>query len=133
MKAKPAQLLRWFFLVLLTAVGGWLAYRLGGILVTLASNGSLGFLRLLVAAYAALVSGYLFSALITSVAPGRRYTVAVALVFVTVIVAAALMLDDRSEVGPIPSVLLGLSLVVGAFGHALRVRGFSETVSGREV
>jgi len=131
-KEKQARLLRWLLLVLVTAVGGWLAYRFCGLLVALASGGSLGFLRLLVGAYAALVSGYVFSSLITRIAPGRHYAVAVALVFVTVIMAAALMLADRSDVGPLPPVLLGTSLVVGAFGYALRVRGFSETVSGRE-
>jgi cell division protein FtsX len=49
-----------------------------------------------------------------------------------VVIAAALMLADTPEAGPIPAVLLGISLVIGAFGYALRVRGFSETVSGRE-
>jgi hypothetical protein len=131
-RAEQTRLLRWLLLVLVTAVGGWLAFRLGGLLVLLATGGSPGLLRLLLGAYAALASGYVFSAAVTRIAPGRSYAVAVALVFVTVIVAAALMLEDNSEGGPIPAVLLGISLVVGAFGYALRVRGFSETVSGRE-
>ncbi|MCK5446877.1 MAG: hypothetical protein KAJ43_01985, partial [Gemmatimonadetes bacterium] len=131
--AKRARLLRWLVLVLLTAVGGWIVYLLGGVLVALAAGGSAGLIRMLVGAYAALAAGFLFCALLTRLAPGRRYTVAVGLVFVTVVVAAALMLDDKSEAGPIPAVLLGISLVVGAFGYALRVRGFSETVSGREI
>ncbi|MCK5482414.1 MAG: hypothetical protein KAJ13_01880, partial [Gemmatimonadetes bacterium] len=131
--AKRARLLRWLVLVLLTAVGGWIVYLLGGVLVALAAGGSAGLIRMLVGAYAALAAGFLFCALLTRLAPGRRYTVAVGLVFVTVVVAAALMLDDKSESGPIPAVLLGISLVGGAFGYALRVRGFSETVSGREL
>jgi len=131
--AKRARLLRWLVLVLLTAVGGWIVYLLGGVLVALAAGGSAGLIRMLVGAYAALAAGFLFCALLTRLAPGRRYTVAVGLVFVTVVVAAALMLDDKSESGPIPAVLLGISLVVGAFGYALRVRGFSEAVSGREL
>ncbi len=133
MNAKRARLLRWLVLVLLTAVGGWIVYLLGGVLVALAAGGSAGLIRMLVGAYAALAAGFLFCALLTRLAPGRRYTVAVGLVFVTVVVAAALMLDDKSESGPIPAVLLGISLVVGAFGYALRVRGFSEAVSGREL
>jgi len=132
MKAKQTRRLRWFLLVLATVIGGWLALRFGGLLVVLAAGGSPGFLRLLLGAYAALVSGYVFAAVVTRIAPGRRYTVAVGLVFVTIIVAAALMLEDNPEGGAIPTVLLGTSLVVGAFGNALRVRGFSETVVGRE-
>lgn len=132
MKAKRTGILRWLLLVLVTVVGGWFAFRLGGLLVLLAAGGSPALLRLLLGAYAALASGYVFAAVVTQIAPGRRYAVAVALVFVTVTVAAALMLEDNSEGGPIPAVLLGISLVVGAFGYALRVRGFSETVSGRE-
>jgi hypothetical protein len=126
-------MLRWFLFVLVTVVGGWFVYRLGGFLVLLAADGSPTFLRLLLGAYAALASGYVFAAVVTQIAPGRRYAVAVSLVFVTVLVAAALMLEDDSEDVAIPAALLGTSLVVGAFGHALRVRGFSETVSGREV
>jgi hypothetical protein len=130
--AKRPRLLRWLFLALATAAGGWVVYQLSGLLVTLAAGGSAGLIRMLAGAYAALAAGFLFCALLTRLAPGRRYTVAVGLVFVTVVVAAALMLDDNSEGGLIPAVLLGISLVVGAFGYALRVRGFSETVSGRE-
>jgi len=132
-KAKRAGLLPWLILVLMTVVGGWIVYQLGGLLVDLAAGGSAGLVRLLVGAYAALAAGFLFCALLTRLAPKRRYTVAVGLVFVSVVIAAALMLDDRAEAGPIPAVLLGISLVVGAFGYALRVRGFSETVSGREI
>ena len=107
-------------------------YRLGGFLVGIAGDGSPGLLRMLLAAYAALAAGFLFSAALTRLAPARRYTVAVGLVFVMVLVAAALMLGQRPQAGPLPAALLGTSLVVGAFGYALRVRGFSETVSGRE-
>ena len=107
--------------------------RVPWLVVDLAGGGSAGLVRLLVGAYAALAVGFLFCALLTRLAPKRRYMVAVGLVFVTVVIAAALMLDDRPEAGPIPAVLLGISLVIGAFGYALRVRGFSETVSGREI
>ena len=133
MKRKQMRILRWLFLFLATAVAGWLAFLLGGLLVTLAAGGSPGFLRLLLAAYAALAAGYAFGAVLAPIAPGRHYIVAVGLVFVTVIVAVSLMLQDNANTGPIPAVLLGTSLVVGAFGYALRVRGFSEAVSGREL
>lgn len=132
MKAKRGGLLPWLVLVLMTLVGGWIVYQICGLLVDLAAGGSAGLLRLLVGAYAALAAGFLFCALLTRLAPKRRYTVAVGLVFVTVVIAAALMLAETPEAGPIPAVLLGISLVIGAFGYALRVRGFSETVSGRD-
>jgi hypothetical protein len=131
-KAKRGGLLPWLVLVLMTLVGGWIAYQICGLLVDLAAGGSAGLLRLLVGAYAALAAGFLFCAFLTRLAPKRRYTVAVGLVFVTVGIAAALMLAQTPDAGPIPSVLLGISLVIGAFGYALRVRGFSEAVSGRE-
>ncbi len=131
MKAKQVRLLRWMAFLAVSGLAGWALYHLGDLLVSVASAGSVSFLRLLLAAYAALASGYLFSAVLTPIAPGRRYTSAVGLVFVVVVVAAALMLQEK-DAGPIPSVLLGLSLVVGAFGYALRVRGFSEAVSMRD-
>jgi hypothetical protein len=124
--------LRWIAFLFATAIGGGLAYLLGGFLVVLAQGESLSLLRLLVSAYGALAAGYAFSAGVSRVAPGRRYAVSVTLVFVTVIVAAVLMLGRPSDQSPIAAVLLGTSLVVGAFGHALRVRGFSEAVSDRE-
>lgn len=133
MKAKQSRYLRWLLLLVVTAVAAWLAYALCGLLVGLASGGSAGFVRMLLAAYAALLTGYVFAATLTSIAPGRRYAVAVGMVFVTVAIAAALMLQDSAEAGPIAAVLLGTSLVVGAFGYALRVRGFSEAVAGREL
>lgn len=132
MDPKRVRLLRWLLLAVASAAGGWIVFQISGLLVTMAAGGSAGLLRILLGAYAALAAGFLFCALLTRIAPGRRYTVAVGLVFVTVIVAAALMLDDGTDAGPIPAVLLGISLVVGAFGYALRVRGFSETISGRE-
>lgn len=132
MDPKRVRLLRWLILAVASAAGGWIVFQISGLLVTMAAGGSAGLLRILLGAYAALAAGFLFCALLTRIAPGRRYTVAVGLVFVTVIVAAALMLDEGTDAGPIPAVLLGISLVVGAFGYALRVRGFSETISGRE-
>ena len=128
MREKQARLLRWLVFLVATGVAAWLLFRLGDVLVSVASVGSAGFLRLLLTAYACLVVGYFFSAILTPIAPGRRYTVAVGLVFVVVVVAAALMLQDNEVAGPIPAVLLGISLVVGAFGYALRVRGFTETM-----
>ncbi len=132
MNAKRPRLLRWLFLALVTAAGGWVLYLVSGVLVALAAGGSAGLLRMLIAAYAALASGFLFCLLLTRLAPARRYTVGVGLVFVVVVIAAALMLYDRWEAGPTATVLVGISLVVGAFGYALRVRGFSETMSGRD-
>ena len=83
MKAKRGGLLPWLVLVLMTVIGGWFVYQLCGLLVDLAAGGSGGLVRLLVGAYAALAAGFLFCALLTRLAPRRRYTVAVGLVFVT--------------------------------------------------
>lgn len=132
MSARRTRALRWLLLMVAVVVGGWVAYALGGVLVGLAVGGSAGLLRLLVAAYLSLASGFLIAGVLTRLAPSRRYVVAVALVFVMVCVAGALMIHHADESGPVPVVLLGTSLVVGAFGYALRVRGFSEAVSGRE-
>lgn len=113
-------------------IGGVLSYLLGGVLLALARGEALGLLKLVVSAYVALAAGYGFTAVVTRVAPGRRYVVSVALVFVMVGVAAALMLGQPSDRDPVAAVLLGLSLVVGAFGHAIKVRGFSEALSTRD-
>jgi hypothetical protein len=129
LNGKRPRLLSWIFLVLATALGGWLVYLLGGLLVSLASSGAPALLWLLAGAYAALAAGFLAAAILTRFAPGRRYPVAVGQVFVMVGVAAALMRGGGGAAGPLPAALLGTSLVVGAFGYALRVRGFSETVS----
>lgn len=133
MNAKRPGLLRWLVLALGSAVGGWVLYQVSGGIVSLAGGGSAGLIRMLIGAYAALAAGFLFCLLLTRLAPSRRYTVAVGLVFVAVVVAAALILYDRWDAGPTATVLVGISLVVGAFGYALRVRGFSETMSGRDV
>ena len=132
MEAKQKRLVRWAVLLPVTFAGAWLAYRIGGLLLDSVLSGSLGIVRLLIAAYAALAAGYLFSAGTTRLAPGRRYTVAVGLVFVTLAVAAALMLRESDAASPLPAVFLGTSLVVGAFGYALRVRGFTEAISARD-
>jgi len=132
LKEERTRLRSWPLLAVLTALGGGLVYAFGGFLVEITGHRSPGFVRMLLAGYAALATGFLFSALVTRVAPRRRYTVAVGLVFVMVLVAAALMLRHHPQAGPLPAALLGTSLVVGAFGYALRVRGFSESVSGRE-
>lgn len=132
MKARGARRIRWLLVAVLTVGGGWLVHWTAGWLIGQAAGDSAGFFRLLLGSYAALAAGFFFSAALTRLAPGRRYKVAVALVFVMVVVAAVLMLDDSGDAGPVPAVLLGISLVIGAFGQALRVRGFSETVAGRE-
>jgi hypothetical protein len=129
---KRGSLSSWILLVMVTAVAGWVTYHLGGWMVRLAAAGRPALLWLLAGAYAALAMGFLFTALLTRLAPARRYTVAVGLVFVMVAVAGWLIFDFSSETGPVPASLLGISLVVGAFGYALRVRGFSGRFSGRD-
>lgn len=130
MAENRAELVRWLFLPVFTAAAGWLTYEVVDLLVQVASRGSNGFLRLLLTAYAALTAGFLFAAFLTRLAPRRRYPVAVALVFVVTGVAVALMQRAAAEAAPIPTVLLSTSLVLGAFGYAIRRRGFSDSVSG---
>lgn len=125
-------MLRWVSLLVASAAGAGLVFWLGGFLLDSVFYESLGVIPLLLAAYAALAAGYVFTAVGTRLAPRRRYTVAVGLVFVMVAVAAALMLRESATEGPFPAALLGTSLVVGAFGYALRVRGFTEAITGRE-
>jgi hypothetical protein len=117
----------------MTAVAGTATYFLMGWLVRLAAGGEPALIWLLAGAYAALGTGFLVTALLARLAPKGRYLVAVALVFVMVGIAGALIFGLSGETGPIPASLLGTSLVVGAFGYALRVRGFSEAISGREL
>jgi hypothetical protein len=129
---KQSKPVRWGMLVVAAAGGAGLTYFLGAVLLDSLLSPSPGVIPLLIAAYAALAAGYVFAASATRLAPARRYSVAVALVFVTVGVAVALMRRDSLAAGPLPAVLMGASLVVGAFGYALRVRGFTEAITGRE-
>lgn len=131
--AKRGSPSSWILLVVVTAVSGWLMYYVGGWLVRVAAGGRPALLWLLMGAYASLAAGFLFTALLARLAPARRYVVAVTLVFVMVAVAGALIFELSTETGPVPAALLGISMVVGAFGYALRVRGFSEAVSGRDL
>lgn len=132
MERKQTRPTQWAILVAVTVAGAWAVYVVGALALDSTLAGSLGVVRLLVAAYVALAAGYLFSALATRLAPRRRYHVAVGLVFAAVLVAAALMLRESSEEGPLAAVLVGTSLVVGSFGNALRIRGFTEAITGRE-
>lgn len=119
-------------LVAVAAAGGWVLYRTGGLVLDSVLAGSLGLVRVLLSAYVALAAGFLFAAFATRLAPARRYWVAVGVVFLTAGVAVALMLRDSPTEGPLPAVLIGTSLVLGSFGYALRRRGFTEAITGRE-
>ena len=78
----------------------------------------------LVMAYAYLAAGFVFAGTATKLAPGRRTTVALSMIGIAL--GGALMLVLRGDHGFAASVIFGLSLLAGAIGYSLRLRGFSE-------
>jgi drug/metabolite transporter (DMT)-like permease len=124
------QLLRWLTVFAVAAGGGWLAYSLAELALGRVSSGSADWRLLLLLGYGFLILGYVFAALGTSLAPSGRYSVAVSLVFVTVLVAALLVLGNDASF--FPATLLAIALVAGAVGHAMRLRGFTERISVSE-
>ncbi len=80
----------------------------------------------LVMAYAYLAAGFVFAGTATKLAPDRRTTVALSMIGVALGVALLLVL--RGDHGFAASVIFGLSLLAGAIGYALRLRGFSEAL-----
>lgn len=78
----------------------------------------------LVMAYAYLAAGFVFAGTATKLAPGRRTTVALSMIGVSL--GGALILVLRGDHGFAASVIFGLSLLAGAIGYSLRLRGFSE-------
>jgi hypothetical protein len=81
----------------------------------------------LVMAYAWMAAGFVFAGTATKLAPGARTRVAQ--VMVAISLAGALLIVMRGEYGIAASVVFGLSLLAGAVGYALRLRGFTEPVS----
>jgi len=78
----------------------------------------------LVMAYAYLAAGFVFAGTATKLAPGRRTTVALSMIGIAL--GGALILVLRGDHGFAASVIFGLSLLAGAIGYSLRLRGFSE-------
>lgn len=81
----------------------------------------------LVMAYTYMAVGFVFAGTATKLVPARRTMVA--LLMVGVALGVALLLVLRSEHGFGASLVFGLSLLAGAVGYSLRLRGFTETVS----
>lgn len=120
--------IRWVF-ALFTALLGALLFPALALWLGRRFDGLPGaWLPTLVGAYGFLICGFGFAYIVTRIAPGRRYLVSVSLVFVTVVVAAAIALSEAP--GALSATVLGGALVAGAAGHALRRRGFTERVSG---
>lgn len=128
MRRENVSLLRWLAVPVAAGSGAWLASFLSEVLLHLVQRDGFFLARLLVAGYVSLAAGFMFNWTVTHIAPKGRYFVAVALVFVMVVVAGVLMRNQAPDGDPLPAVLLGTSLVVGAFGYAVRVRGFTEPV-----
>lgn len=80
----------------------------------------------LVMAYAYLAAGFVFAGTATKLAPARRTTVALSMIGIAL--GGALVLVFRGDHGFAASVIFGLSLLAGAIGYALRLRGFSEAL-----
>lgn len=80
----------------------------------------------LVMAYAYMAAGFVFAGTATKLAPERRSTVALSMIGIAL--GGALILVLRGDYGFAASVIFGLSLLAGAIGYALRLRGFSEAV-----
>ena len=80
----------------------------------------------LVMAYAYLAAGFVFAGTATKLAPGRRTTVALSMIGIAL--GGALILVLRGDHGFAASAIFGLSLLAGAIGYALRLRGFSEAL-----
>ncbi len=123
---RPLKAVRWGLVLGLASTGGWLAYVLAGRLVDVLGGGSDDWRLVLLVTYGFILFGYVFAALVTRIAPTRRYTVAVSLVFVTLLVAAALALEGGE--GSLAAAVFGVGLVIGSVGFALRLRGFTERV-----
>lgn len=80
----------------------------------------------LVMAYAYMAAGFVFAGIATKLAPGRRTTVALSMIGIAL--GGALILVLRGDHGFAANVIFGLSLLAGAIGYALRLRGFSEAL-----
>jgi hypothetical protein len=81
----------------------------------------------LVMAYAWMATGFVFAGTATKLAPGARTRVAQ--LMIAIALAGALLLVLRGEYGVAASVVFGLSLLAGAVGYALRLRGFTEPIN----
>ncbi len=103
-----------------------------GVLIWLAASVGLdafgveppAWLFFLVMAYAYLAAGFVLAGTATKLAPARRPLVAVAMIGVALAIALVIVL--RAEHGWGASLVFGLSLMAGAIGYSLRLRGFSE-------
>ena len=81
----------------------------------------------LVMAYAWMAAGFVFAGTATKLAPGARTRFAQ--LMIAIALAGALLLVVRGQYGLAASVVFGLSLLAGAVGYALRLRGFTEPIN----
>jgi hypothetical protein len=115
---------RWIVAVPLGLLAGWLVLTLTGITLDAFGVQPPGWLFYVVMAYAWLAAGFLFAGIATKLVPRRRLFVSVALVGVAL--GAAVLLAVRDLYGVPASILFGASLLAGAVGYSLRLRGFTE-------
>jgi hypothetical protein len=122
---RLVSLIRWILAAPLAVLAGWLVW-----IVVAAGLDAFGveppdWRFFLVMAYGYLAIGFLAAGVATKMAPGRRATVS--LVTVGVSLGVALVVALSSPVGLGAGLVFGLSLLAGAVGYALRFRGFTET------
>jgi hypothetical protein len=122
---RLVSLIRWILAAPLAVLAGWLAW-----IVVAAGLDAFGveppdWRFFLVMAYGYLAIGFLAAGVATKMAPGRRATVS--LVTVGVSLGVALVVALSSPVGLGAGLVFGLSLLAGTVGYALRFRGFTET------
>lgn len=117
---------RWFVALpagVLAAVAIWL---LASVALDMFGKSFPDWRFLLVMAYAHIAAGFVFAGTVTKIAPDRRTKVALAMIGVAL--GAALLLLFRGDYGFGANLVFALSLLAGAIGYALRLRGFSEAL-----
>lgn len=122
---RLVAVIRWIVAVPAAVATGWLVW-----LVLAAGLDAFGieppdWRFFLVTAYGYLAIGFLVAGVATKMAPGRRATVSLVMVGVSLGVALVLAVSD--PVGIAAGLVFGLSLLAGAVGYALRFRGFTDS------
>ena len=122
---RTTRILRWLLLLPAAAAAGWVIYVAAGQLIQILDLAPPHWAWILIKLYAYLFIGFLFTAVGTKMAPNHKNGVTYGLLFVCVAVGAWVMFTcpDGVAVG----ITLGLAIVAGGSGYAIRIRGFGPT------
>jgi hypothetical protein len=115
---------RWVLALPLAAFAGWLIWLAVSAGLDAFGVGPPDWRYFLVTAYGYLAIGFLVAGIATKLAPRRRSAVSLVMVGIALGVAFVLALSDRN--GGAADLVFGLSLLAGAVGYAVRLRGFTE-------